>query len=99
MKYRVEYQYRPSTSERPLDETQNLEIAAGEAGATALLMLPNIGDHVNLEKCDWGSDQKMLVVENRLFSYILTEQPEFTVCLINIVLTESDVSVRQLIKE
>lgn len=87
MKLRIQYQYRPKDSERPSDYGPPFKLM------TSPVILPNIGDHVDMNK----GDRSTGVVENRLFHYV-RELGE-TVCCINIVLTDSNVSQRQLLKE
>ena len=90
MKYRVQYQYRPKGNDRPLDYGQEFELTGGPE---EFLLLPNIGDHVSTEE----QDELDGVVENRLFSYVRLGGE--VLCIINIVLTDSDVPAGQLLKE
>lgn len=97
MKYRVQFQYRPKDSARPLDYGQAFDVTGGDrdGGADEFLLLPNVGDHVDLpdegdEKGDFGK------VENRLFCY--QRLGDEMLCLINIVITDSDVGFDKLMK-
>jgi len=89
MKHRIQYQYRPRDAGRPRDYAQQFDLATEEGP----ILLPSIGDHVSMEK-DAELDG---VVENRNFHYISVGGE--TICLINIVLTDSNVDVGRLIKE
>jgi len=86
MKFTVQFQYRPSKDERPLDYGQSFGLSTEEG----LTFLPNIGDHVDFPKADNISG----VVENRLFTFIDEHN-----CYINIVVTDSDVPGGKLLKE
>ncbi|WP_373085284.1 hypothetical protein [Sneathiella sp.] len=90
MKYTVNFQYRPADSDRPLDESQSIELSNKN---DSLLLLPNIGDHVLMP----SDDNINGVVENRLFMYFESDKEDL--CIINIVVTDSEVDQGKLLKE
>ena len=94
MKYSISIQYRPRNSARPQDEGTMVDVASEGDSFPAL---PNIGDHIGiaLHHDDGPQPENLIgVVENRLFSY-----PSEKLCLINIVITDSDTDAARLIKE
>jgi len=92
MRYRVQFQ---KDRDRPHDHSQSFDVTGG-GDANEFLLIPNIGDHVFLPDED-GQKGDEGVVENRSFFY--QRFADDVVCLINIVLTDSDVSGGRLIKE
>jgi hypothetical protein len=92
MRYRVAFQYRPKDRDRPEDHTQSFDVTGGH---DEFLMIPNIGDHVFLPDED-GEKGDNGVVENRSFFYERTGGEVW--CLVNIVLTDSDVPGGKLMK-
>jgi len=88
MKHHISFQFRPMKSARPDDYTQPFTLTSDEP-----VILPSIGDHVQMNEKD-GLDG---IVADRLFSYVTMNNE--TICLINIVLTESIKNKGQLIKE
>ena len=89
MEYRVQFQYRPKDSDRPHDYGQSFDLTGG---ADAFLLLPDIGDHVELPTDDAISG----VVENRLFTYM--RLGDRVTCLISVVVTDSEVDLGRLMK-
>lgn len=89
MKYYVSFQYRPRNAARPEYEPVIQEIS-GKGGEH--IPLTSIGDHVIFIQSNGKKVEG--VVENRLFMY-----PVPGVCMINIVVTDSDTDQARLIKE
>ena len=94
MKYRVAFQYRPKNQSRPEDHEQSFDLTGGDE-VEEFLLIPNIGDHVFLPDEDSEKGDKG-VVESRSFFYQRGGDDMW--CLVNIVLTDSDVDVGKLIK-
>lgn len=78
MKYKIEFQYKPLDSARPYDESQELDISAGNGQAFAV---PGVGDSVYLK---WGDQGQNFKVLTRHFLY----GPDF--CVVCIVITDID---------
>jgi hypothetical protein len=91
MRFKVEFQYRPKGNARPNDYVQEFDMAGDEE---TFFAIPNIGDHVHIEGEGYGKG--FLVVESRLFSYF--GKPDDPYCVVNIVLTDSDVDQGKLLK-
>ena len=91
MRFKVEFQYRPKDHTRPNDYVQEFDMHGKEG---IFFPIPDIGDHVCIEGEGYGD--KALVVENRLFSY--AGKPQDPYCVVNIVLTDSNVSPGILVK-
>ena len=92
MKYRVQFQYRPKNSARPLENGQEFNVIGD---LQSFLLIPNIGDHVELPG-DGKEGGAPRVVEHRYFNYKRVNDEMF--CFIKIAITDSDVDPARLMK-
>lgn len=98
MKYGIEFQYLAKSSSRPSDDGEVVGITADDK--TGTVILPNIGDHVNIDNSLDGGERTSFKgrVKSRFFSY--HRLPADMFCMVNIVVEEVDQSVfATLIKE
>jgi hypothetical protein len=96
MQHRVRYQYRPRDSVRPLDYEQTFEIDT-DGGP---VILPSIGDHAFVQDKSETTDPIKGIVEHRTFHYLRDDgDSESAICLITIIITESDVGLDRLMKD
>jgi hypothetical protein len=93
MKHRIRFQYRPSGDARPEDYEQPFNLATEDGP----VLLPEIGDHVDVQVDPEHELQITGIVENRTFTYITMQQE--TWCLITIVVTNSPVDWGRLMKD
>jgi hypothetical protein len=90
VKYRVQFQYRAKGKNRPEDHGQSFDLTGSPS---ELLLVPNIGDHVSMphwEEIPTG------VVDSRYFSF--RDVSGDMICLINVVITESNAPPGRLMK-
>ncbi|MEN4873943.1 hypothetical protein [Kosakonia cowanii] len=92
--YSYDYQFLPKGAVRPVDDG---DIVGCSSNENPLLMLPNVGDYVNISNNDSRSSFSG-IVKTKLFNYIRIDN-EHVHCSINIVVAESDVDFGSLIKE
>ena len=98
MKYGVNYQYLPknSANRRPIDDGAALH--DHPATDAELVLLPNVGDYVQIDRSLVKGESFEGKVRSKLFRYIVaTDGAQW--CQINIVVEESDDDVGMLIKE
>jgi hypothetical protein len=98
MEYRIDYQYMPKGYDRPIDDGEVVGLhATDESG---VVILPNVGDYVNISNTADGGQRVSFKgkVRTRYFSYQRITD-EKVMCIINIVLQETDDDWRALIKE
>lgn len=97
MKYGVNYQYLPKNSAngRPLDNGSALH--DHPATDTELVLLPNVGDYVQIDRSHVKGESFHGKVRSKLFRYIVADGAQW--CHINIVVEESDDNLGMLIKE
>lgn len=91
MRYKIEFQYKPEGSPRPYDESY--KTVTMESGGTALI--PNVGDFILVT--DSKGTALEGVVATRLFNYVNLGQDDW--CIVNIVVTDTDVDFGTLLKE
>lgn len=83
MKYGVNYQYLPKGSTRPQDEGVTVDISdISDKGG--FVLIPNVGDYVNLDNTMNDMASFAGKVKSRLFSYI------GDYCYVNIVVEQAD---------
>jgi hypothetical protein len=92
--YGYDYQYLPKGNSRPIDDGDIVSCSSEE---NALLILPNVGDYVNISNDDSRSSFSG-VVKTKLFNYVRIND-DHVHCIINIVVEESDLDWGSLIKE
>ena len=89
-KYAINFQYLPKNSARPLDDGQTIECESDNNG---FMLVPNVGDFVQLIKANDDDAEMSGKVKSRLFTYI------GKYCSVNIVVEETDDDWGKLIKE
>lgn len=89
-KYGINFQHLPKGADRPIDVGQTVECETNDAG---FMMVPNVGDFVNLVRVSKDDAEMSGKVKSRLFNYI----GEY--CAVNIVVEETDDDWGKLIKE
>ncbi|ENT6100129.1 TPA: hypothetical protein ACYVCL_005523 [Klebsiella pneumoniae] len=92
--YGYDYQYLPKGHVRPIDDG---DIVSCSSKDNPLLVLPNVGDYVNISNDDSRSSFAG-IVKTKYFNYVRISD-EHVHCLINIVVEEADVDWGTLIKE
>jgi hypothetical protein len=97
MAYGLNYQYFPKDSPngRPLDNGSAL--LDHPVNAEELVLLPNVGDYVQIDNSVRGGESFSGKVRSKLFRYIVTDNKQW--CQINIVVQEDDDDWGLLIKE
>ncbi len=97
MKYRIDYQYLPKDSVRPHDDGEVIGIDATDE--TGTVILPNVGDFVDIDNCANSSEHSSFYgrVRSRMFHYTRTDTDVY--CIVNIVVEETDDDWGKLIKE
>ena len=90
-RYAINFQYLPKGATRPIDDGQTVECETDNAG---FMMVPNVGDFVNLVRVSEDDAEMFGKVKSRLFNYIGEH------CAVNVVVEETDDDVwGKLIKE
>lgn len=92
--FSYDYQYLPKGAVRPVDDG---DIVGCSSDENSLLILPNVGDYVNISNKSPRSSFSG-VVKTKYFNYIRVDD-EHVHCNINIVIEETDVDFGILIKE
>jgi hypothetical protein len=97
MIYGIEYQFLPKGAARPTDDGEIVGISATDATGTVLL--PNVGDFVNIDNSADGGERSSFSgrVRSRLFNYIRTHDDIH--CFFNIVVEETDDDWSKLLKQ
>ncbi len=97
MKYSIDYQYLPKGSSRPIDDGEIVGIEATDA--TGTVILPNVGDFVSVDNSTDGGERSNFAgkVRSRLFRYI--RLGDEMLCMVNIVVEETDDDWGMLVKE
>ncbi len=97
MAYGLNYQYFPKDSPngRPLDNGSAL--LDHPVTAEELVLLPNVGDYVQIDNSVRGGESFSGKVRSKLFRYIVTDDKQW--CQINIVVQDDDDDWGLLIKE
>lgn len=92
--YSYDFQYLIKGHSRPSDDG---EIVGCTSEDNPIMMLPNVGDYVNISN-DETRDSFAGIVKTRYFSYHRLKD-DHVHCMINIVVAESDVDWGTLLKE
>lgn len=92
--YGYDYQYLPRGNLRPIDDG---DIVSCSSEDNTLLILPNVGDYVNISN-DESRSSFSGVVKTKLFNYVRIND-DHVHCIINIVVEETDADWDSLIKE
>ena len=97
MQYRIDYQFFAKGESRPSDDGEIMGIEATDA--TGTVILPNVGDYVQIDNSLDGGERSSLSgkVRSRLFRFIRTIDD--VSCQIKIVFEENDAGWDKLIKE
>lgn len=97
MKYGIDYQFLAKDASRPTDDGEIVGIEATDT--TGTVILPNVGDYVNIENSADGGARSSFSgkVRSRLFTYIRTQDEIF--CNVNIVVEETNDDWGKLIKQ
>ncbi|MDR3450113.1 MAG: hypothetical protein P4M15_10280 [Alphaproteobacteria bacterium] len=95
MKYSIEYQYMPKGRQRPLDDGTLVDIRVTDE--KGLVILPNIGDFVQIDGSVHGQKAVYGKVRSRAFFYVHVTDETF--CHVNIVVEETDDDWGALIKQ
>ncbi|MFV8800383.1 hypothetical protein ACNSPD_21430 [Yersinia enterocolitica] len=93
--YGVDFQYFPKGSSRPLDDGIVVPLSSDK---NELLLLPNVGDYVDIEGMNTEYAHFNGKVKSKLFRYIRISEDE-VFCSVNIVVEETDDDWGLLIKE
>ena len=96
MKYSMNYQYMPKQAARPRDDGTTVEV---EADWNGFAPIPNVGDFVHHDNSMNGMASFHGKVKSRVFFYIRGSTPENAVCMINIMIEETDDDWGKLSKE
>lgn len=97
MQYRIDYQYLPASSSRPIDDGEIVGIEATDQ--SGVVILPNVGDYIHIDNSVDGGERTNFSgkVRSRLFRYIRSTND--TYCLVNIVVEEDSDDWGMLVKE
>jgi hypothetical protein len=97
VQYKIDYQFMPKGAKRPIDEGEIVGIEATDKGG--LVLLPNVGDYVAIHNGGMEAERSSFngKVKTRLFSY--NRIGKEIVCIVNIVVEETDDDWGTLIKE
>jgi hypothetical protein len=82
MKYKIEFQYKPKQSARPIDAVQPEDISS-ETGE--YIPIPGVGDTV---ACKIRGGMEAFKVLTRHFSYFESADGKISWCCVNIVVTD-----------
>lgn len=89
-KYAINFQHLPKGRDRPIDDGQTVEC---ETDDTGFMLVPNVGDFVNLARLSEDDPGMTGRVRSRLFMYLGES------CVVNIVVEETGDDWGKLIKE
>lgn len=89
-KYAINFQHLPKGRDRPIDDGQTVEC---ETDSTGFMLVPSVGDFVQLTRVSKDDSGMTGKVKSRLFLYIEES------CVVNIVVEETDDDWGALIKE
>jgi len=92
--YGYDYQYLPKGHARPIDDG---DIVSCSSEDNPLLILPNVGDYINIMN-DKTRSSFVGIVKTKYFNYIRISD-DHVHCAINIVVEEDDIDLGTLIKE
>jgi hypothetical protein len=82
MKYKIEFQYLPGKSDRPIDEVQEEDLSS-QSGE--YVPIPAVGDTV---ACKLRGRMEAFKVLTRHFTYVQSDDPELSWCCVNIVVKD-----------
>jgi hypothetical protein len=98
LKYSIDYQYMAKGAARPSDDGEVVKIEATDKSGTVII--PNVVDYVHIDTACQNDPRTKFSgkVRSRLFSYARLSKDD-NLCLINIVVEETDDNWSKLIKE
>jgi hypothetical protein len=97
IKYTIDYQHMPKDSDRPHDDGEIITIEATDA--SGLVILPNVGDYVNIDNAADKGERSSFAgkVRSRLFNYVRLSNDD-VFCHVNIVVADTADDWGKLVK-